>query len=108
MDRNQMYGGMTQPSIIPNYIQPSVSFSFTPKDSVEPIPMGAVIKKVEKNISVRQIENGYIKSTHTCTCYEMKEKEEEGEESETEMKYHYETTEVYSAEKPMDVLKLYI
>jgi hypothetical protein len=106
MKTNDLYGGMPQP-ITANYIQPSVSFSYTPKGNKEPIPIGVVIKKVEKNISVRQIENGYIKTTHICTCYEEKE-EEEGEEAETEMKYHYETTETYSAEKPMDVLKLYI
>ena len=106
-----LYGGNSpmKNEIVSKYTEPNVSFSYTPKEQQEPIPMGAVIKKIEKNIAVRQIENGYIKSINTCICYEVAEKEEEGENEkhEMEMKYHYSTTETYSTEKPMDILKLY-
>jgi len=109
MDAKKLYGGVGMEMDMPmqnKYVSPSVSFSYNPKERQEPIPMDAIIKKVDKSVSIREIDNGYIKRTCTSTYYEVAEKEDG--EKEMEQKYHYEENETYYKEKPMDILKLYV
>lgn len=99
---SMLYGSNELPLSV-SYIQPRESFSYQPKEVTEPIPIGAKINSVEKNVTVRQIENGFIKVVNICTCYEIKEGD-----GDSDTRYHYSTKETYSTEKPMDVLKIYM
>ena len=86
------------------------TYSYSPKDTMEDeIPKNAKIISVEKNIDVREIENGFLKTTNTYTRYKCVE------ESESEMGNSMETTEsddieycsqsktVYYKDKPIEV-----
>lgn len=101
MNIEHLYGGEAMP--VTNYLKPRESFSFTPKKPYEPLPMGAIIIDVEKSVNVREISNGYLKCVYTTTKYKIKE-----EDGDFETEYHYDEKETYSAEKPLDALKIYM
>lgn len=82
------------------------SINYRSKDAVEEIPMGAVIKKTETNIDIREIENGWLKTINVYTSYSVMEKEE-GEESEMEDKWHSSSKTYFSKEKPIDIQMAY-
>lgn len=83
------------------------TYSYSPKDTMEDeIPSNAKIISVEKNIEVREIENGFIKTTYTYTRYKEMEEELDGSTDEKECcdeKYCNQSKTVYYKDKPIEV-----
>jgi len=76
----------------------STSINYSSKEVQEEIPMDAIIKSKEISISIREIENGFLKTVSTSTHYCIKEKDGDEED-----KYNYQSKTFYSKEKPIDV-----
>ena len=84
------------------------SYSYYPKDNMQDeIPSNAKIISVEKNIEVREIENGYLKTTNTYTKYEEVEMDESDNSTETseseDIKTCWQGKTVYYKDKPIEV-----
>mgnify|MGYP001586054634 CR=1 FL=1 len=100
MNTDMMYGGETVMSLP---VSENQSFSYQSKPDYEPLPEGAVVKKISKSVYVREINNGYVKRVCTDIHYTIKE-----EDGDAEDRYKYDEQETYFKEKPLDILKMYI
>jgi hypothetical protein len=100
-----LYGGESYP-MAKSENKVSTSINYSSKEVQEEVPMDAIIKSKDISISIREIENGFLKTISTSIRYSVREKEEGGEMEEPEYgedKYMYQTKTYYSKEKPIDI-----
>jgi hypothetical protein len=98
MNIREYYGSEKEVEMIKTEPQVQTSISYRSKDVYEPIPAGAEITRKSVNISVSEIENGFIKSVDVEIYYRIKE-----DDGDWEDKYAYECKKYYSKEKPVDI-----
>lgn len=109
LQANKIYGD-TEEVEVSKPIKRKNTYLYIPKDTMgDEIPPNAKIISQEKNIEVKEIENGFLKTTNTYTKYQCVE------ESESEMDNSMETNEndnieycnqsktVYYKDKPIEV-----
>jgi len=113
MDAKSMYGSNEVSMSMPTQkAKENFTYTYESMRQNEPLPMGAIIKSVDKRIVVSEISNGYLKRTCIDTYYEYPEKEEKGEMGseapEMERGWNYTENVEYFKEKPLDVSKLYM
>lgn len=92
-----LYGGESYPTP-KSENRVSTNINYSSKEVQEEIPMDAIIKSKEISISIREIENGFLKTVSTNTYYCIKEKDGDEED-----KWNYQSKTYYSKEKPIDV-----
>jgi hypothetical protein len=78
------------------------NISYSSKDIIEDLPPNAVVKSKEVSISVKEIENGYLRNVNVTTHYCIYETDGEMED-----KWHYSSKTYYMKEKPTDELLNY-
>lgn len=105
MGIGQYYGNPSEMKSMPTQSEgkrTQTTISYRDKEVNETIPENAIIKSIENNVTIQEIENGYIKTTNVYTHYCIPEKDGDMED-----KWNNNTKSVYMKDRPTDAILNY-